>query len=107
MWPMPISPKRCSIISRQNMADWIFSSNNVAHSSKGGILDITLEEWNRILAINLTGYFLRIQHAGKMMKAQGSGSISISAASGDVRAPAAPPIRFPRRGEFAHPTSRR
>jgi len=44
--------------------------NNVAHSAKGGILDISLEEWNRILAINLTGYFLCIQHAGRMMKEQ-------------------------------------
>lgn len=62
--------------------------NNVAHSSKGGILDITLEEWNRILAINLTGYFLCIQHAAKMMKAQGNGSIiNISAGSGERSSP--------------------
>ena len=61
--------------------------NNVAHPSKGDILDITLEEWNRILAINLTGYFLRIQHAAKMMKVQGSGSIIISAGSGEYSSP--------------------
>jgi NAD(P)-dependent dehydrogenase (short-subunit alcohol dehydrogenase family) len=52
--------------------------NNMAHSTKGGILDITLEEWNRILAINLTGYFLCIQHAGRMMYAQGTAALSIS-----------------------------
>jgi len=62
--------------------------NNVAHSTKGGILDISLEEWNRVLAINLTGYFLCIQHAGRMMKAQGSGSIiNISAGSGERSSP--------------------
>jgi NAD(P)-dependent dehydrogenase (short-subunit alcohol dehydrogenase family) len=62
--------------------------NNVAQSSKGGILDIPLEEWNRILAINLTGYFLCIQYAAKMMKAQGSGSIiNISAGSGERSSP--------------------
>jgi len=62
--------------------------NNVAHSTKGGILDLTLEEWNRILAINLTGYFLCIQHAGRMMQAQGSGSIiNISAGSGERSSP--------------------
>lgn len=62
--------------------------NNVAHSTKGGILDIALEEWNRILAINLTGYFLCIQHAGRMMQAQGSGSIiNISAGSGERSSP--------------------
>ena len=62
--------------------------NNVAHSAKGGILDISLEEWNRILAINLTGYFLCIQHAGRMMKEQGGGSIiNISAGSAERSSP--------------------
>jgi NAD(P)-dependent dehydrogenase (short-subunit alcohol dehydrogenase family) len=62
--------------------------NNVAHSAKGGILDISLEEWNRTLAINLTGYFLCIQHAGRMMKQQGGGSIiNISAGSGERSSP--------------------
>jgi len=46
----------------------------MAHSTKGGIL----EEWHRILAINLTGYFLCIQHAGRMMYAQGTAALSIS-----------------------------
>jgi NAD(P)-dependent dehydrogenase (short-subunit alcohol dehydrogenase family) len=71
--------------------------NNVAHSAKGGILDIALEEWQRILAINLTGYFLCIQHAGRMMKAQGAAVLSISPpAPANVRAPAARLIRFRR-----------
>jgi NAD(P)-dependent dehydrogenase (short-subunit alcohol dehydrogenase family) len=62
--------------------------NSVAHSSKGGVLDISLEEWNRIMAINLTGYFLCIQHAGRMMKEQGGGSIiNISAGSGERSSP--------------------
>jgi NAD(P)-dependent dehydrogenase (short-subunit alcohol dehydrogenase family) len=62
--------------------------NSVAHSAKAGILDTTLEEWNRIMAINLTGYFLTIQHAGKMMKEQDGGSIiNISAGSGERSSP--------------------
>ena len=62
--------------------------NSVAHSTKGGVLDISLEEWNRIMAINLTGYFLCIQHAGKMMKEKGSGVIiNISAGSGERSSP--------------------
>src|ERR1044071_502860 len=64
--------------------------NSVAQSAKGGVLDTPLEEWNRILAINLTGYFLCIQHAGKMMLAQGGGSIiNISAGSGERSSPGA------------------
>lgn len=62
--------------------------NSVARSSRGGILEITLEEWNRVMAINLTGYFLCLQHAGKMMEEQGSGSIiNISAGSGERSSP--------------------
>jgi 3-oxoacyl-[acyl-carrier protein] reductase len=62
--------------------------NSVAHSSKGGVLEISLEEWNRIMAINLTGYFLCIQHGGRMMKEQGSGVIlNISAGSGERSSP--------------------
>lgn len=62
--------------------------NSVAHSSKGGVLDVALDEWNRILAINLTGYFLCLQHAGRMMKAQGRGAIvNISAGSGERSSP--------------------
>jgi NAD(P)-dependent dehydrogenase (short-subunit alcohol dehydrogenase family) len=62
--------------------------NSVAHSAKGGVLDLSLEEWNRIMTINLTGYFLCIQHAGKMMQEQGSGNIiNISAGSGERSSP--------------------
>jgi NAD(P)-dependent dehydrogenase (short-subunit alcohol dehydrogenase family) len=62
--------------------------NSVAHSSKGGVLDVSLEEWNRIMAINLTGYFLCIQHAAKMMKERRFGVIiNISAGSGERSSP--------------------
>ena len=62
--------------------------NSVAHSYKGGVLDVSLEEWNRIMAINLTGYFLCIQHAGRMMKERGCGVIiNISAGSGERSSP--------------------
>ena len=62
--------------------------NSVAHSAKGGVLETSLEEWNRIMTINLTGYFLCIQYAGKMMKEQGSGVIiNISAGSGERSSP--------------------
>jgi NAD(P)-dependent dehydrogenase (short-subunit alcohol dehydrogenase family) len=62
--------------------------NSVAQSSSAGILETTLDEWNRTMTINLTGYFLCIQHAGKMMKVQGSGAIiNISAGSGERSSP--------------------
>lgn len=62
--------------------------NSVAHSSKADVLDVSLEEWNRILAVNLTGYFLCLQHAGRMMKGHGGGAIiNISAGSGERSSP--------------------
>jgi NAD(P)-dependent dehydrogenase (short-subunit alcohol dehydrogenase family) len=62
--------------------------NNVAHSAKGGVLETSLEDWNRVIAINLTGYFLCIQHAGRMMNEQGGGAIiNISAGSGERSSP--------------------
>jgi len=62
--------------------------NTVAHSTKDGILEATLEDWERIMAINLTGYFLCVQHAARMMKEVGQGVIiNISAASGERGSP--------------------
>ena len=62
--------------------------NCVAHSSKNDILETSLEEWSRIMAINLTGYFLCIQHGAKIMKEQGGGVIlNVSAASGERGSP--------------------
>jgi NAD(P)-dependent dehydrogenase (short-subunit alcohol dehydrogenase family) len=62
--------------------------NTVAHSTKNDILETTLEEWNRIMAVNLTAYFLCIQHGARMMKENGGGAIvNISAASGERGSP--------------------
>jgi 3-oxoacyl-[acyl-carrier protein] reductase len=62
--------------------------NSVAHSTGGGVLDVSLDQWKRIMTINLTGYFLCIQHAGKIMKEKGGGAIiNISAGSGERSSP--------------------
>ena len=47
-------------------------------------LDTTLEEWNRIIAINLTGSFLVMQAAGAVMVGAGYGRIvSMASAAGE------------------------
>ncbi len=62
--------------------------NTVAHSTKNGILEVSLDEWQQIMAINLTAYFLCIQRAARMMQAAGGGVIlNISAASGERGSP--------------------
>jgi len=46
--------------------------------------DIALDDWNRVLSVNLTGYLLCIQAAGRRMIAQGTGGsiINISSIAG-------------------------
>ena len=62
--------------------------NTVAHATKNDILETTLEDWNRIMAVNLTGYFICIQHAARIMKDNGGGVIiNISAGSGERGSP--------------------
>ena len=62
--------------------------NSVAHTSKNDILQTTLKEWNDILGVNLTGYFLCTQHAARIMKEHAGGVIiNISAASGERGSP--------------------
>jgi NAD(P)-dependent dehydrogenase (short-subunit alcohol dehydrogenase family) len=41
--------------------------------------EMTLEDWNKVIAINLTGVFLTAQAAGKVMIRQGGGSIVTTA----------------------------
>jgi NAD(P)-dependent dehydrogenase (short-subunit alcohol dehydrogenase family) len=64
--------------------------NCVAHSPKNDLLETSLKEWNEVLTVNLTSYFLCIQHAASIMKEQGGGAIiNISAASGERGIPGA------------------
>jgi sorbitol-6-phosphate 2-dehydrogenase len=48
---------------------------NAALSFSGGIHDISLEDWRRIVDVNLYGYFLCAREASRVMIAQGSGAI--------------------------------
>ncbi|MDR1932098.1 MAG: SDR family oxidoreductase [Spirochaetales bacterium] len=41
--------------------------------------EMTLEDWNKVLAVNLTGVFLTAQAAGRVMIEQGGGSIITTA----------------------------
>ncbi len=61
--------------------------NNATVVESGPIERLTLEGWNRTLAVNLTATFLGIKYAVPVMKGQGGGAIvntaSISGLSGD------------------------
>lgn len=58
--------------------------NNVAISDNKHILDITEEEWDRVMAVTLKAPFLMAKHVAKQMIAQGSGGkiVNIGSTSG-------------------------
>ena len=49
--------------------------NNAGTTWAAPTEDMTLEQWNKVMDTNLTGVFLCSQAAGRVMLAQGSGSI--------------------------------
>jgi NAD(P)-dependent dehydrogenase (short-subunit alcohol dehydrogenase family) len=58
--------------------------NNVAISDNKHILDITEEEWDRVLAVTLKSQFLMSKHVAAQMVAQGTGGriVNIGSTSG-------------------------
>ena len=49
--------------------------NTAAVLRPGGLDTLTLAEWNAVLSVNLTGYFLCAQIFGAQMRALGRGSL--------------------------------
>jgi len=49
--------------------------NNAGDVSRKSVMELERSDWDRVLAVNLTGPFLCTKHAARHMKAQGSGKI--------------------------------
>ncbi len=49
--------------------------NTAAVLRPGGLDNLTLAEWNAVLSVNLTGYFLCAQSFGRQMRTLGGGSL--------------------------------
>jgi len=59
--------------------------NNAGTTIRTPLLDTALEDWERVMAVNLRGPFLCIKHFGRIMVEQGGGTIvNISSRSGLV-----------------------
>jgi len=58
--------------------------NNAGISIRHNFLDITPEEWDRVIAVNLTGVFYVAQTAAKHMMERGSGVILQTASTNGV-----------------------
>jgi NAD(P)-dependent dehydrogenase (short-subunit alcohol dehydrogenase family) len=58
--------------------------NNAAISDNKHVLEITKEQWDKVIAVTLTGPFLMSQHVAKQMVAQGRGGkiVNVGSTSG-------------------------
>jgi NAD(P)-dependent dehydrogenase (short-subunit alcohol dehydrogenase family) len=81
-----------SSVAHYGRLDILVNNAGISQLSFTGTEDLPVEEWDRILAVNLRGTFLCCKHAGKQMIAHGGGSIiniaSTAGINGIVRAPA-------------------
>ncbi len=69
------------IAAAEGRLDILVNNAGILHMARS--LDTSLDDWNRVIAINQTGVFLGIREAGRLMKVQGSGSIvNISSVAG-------------------------
>jgi len=60
-------------VARFGRIDALINNAGVSTIGKFSVEELSLEEWNRVLGINLTGYFLMAKHAAPFLrKAKGS-----------------------------------
>ena len=75
------------LVADHGRIDVLFTSAGVLVS--GSVVDTSLDDWNRTLAVNLTGTFLCARHVIPVMLAGGGGSIVLmSSTAGVVAEPA-------------------
>lgn len=61
--------------------------NNAGIMFRRRIEDMTIEEWRRVMSVNLDGVFLGTKHAIRAMKAKGGSIVNISSAVGIIGTP--------------------
>lgn len=85
--------RREDVVAAFDAAEARFGKVDIAVANAGvsqnqPTLDVADEEWDRVIAVNLTGAFLTMQEAGRRMVKRGSGSILVTASLyGVVAAP--------------------
>ena len=68
--------------------------NNVGGSAKGGVVALSLENWERQIAYNLTSVFLTCKHVIPHMEAGGGGSIVNTASTSGIRYTGSPQVGY-------------
>lgn len=79
------------VVERWGRIDVLVNNAGIAGSSKP-THELSREEWDRVITVNVTGTFLCTKHAVRVMREHGGGSIiDLSSIYGIVGAPDAPP----------------
>ena len=71
-----------AVTDRLGGLDGLFANAGIV--SPGRTHELTLEDWNRVLAVNLTGVFLTVKHALTPMVDGGGGSIVVTGSVSSV-----------------------
>jgi NAD(P)-dependent dehydrogenase (short-subunit alcohol dehydrogenase family) len=78
-------------ISEYKKVDILVNNAGISQLSYTATEDLPIEEWDKIIAVNLRGTFLCCKHVGKQMIGSGGGSIiNISTTAGITGVPRAP-----------------
>jgi NAD(P)-dependent dehydrogenase (short-subunit alcohol dehydrogenase family) len=79
------------VTSEYKKVDILVNNAGISQLSYTATEDLPIEEWDKIIAVNLRGTFLCCKHVGKLMINSGSGSIiNISTTAGITGVPRAP-----------------
>ncbi|PZU92104.1 MAG: oxidoreductase [Leptolyngbya sp.] len=72
--------ERCvaATLDRFGQLNGLVNNAGIANPYSGPVEDLTLEDWNRWIATNLTGYFLMVKHAVRHLRATQGAIVNIS-----------------------------
>jgi NAD(P)-dependent dehydrogenase (short-subunit alcohol dehydrogenase family) len=80
--PVQVDGMVAAAVARFQRIDILVNNAGMGHAKP--VLETTLEEWNRVLAVNLTGQFLCAQAVARVMLRQGRGRIvNVASISGE------------------------
>lgn len=71
-----------AVISRWNRIDILVNNAGIYHQAD--VIDTTLEVWNNVIAVNLTGAFLCTKYAAATMKQSGGVIVNVASEAGIV-----------------------
>jgi NAD(P)-dependent dehydrogenase (short-subunit alcohol dehydrogenase family) len=89
-------------ISEYKKVDILVNNAGISQLSYTATEDLPIEEWDKIIAVNLRGTFLCCKHVGKQMIRSGGGSIiNISTTAGMTGFPVRPPTVLRKQESFS------